>query len=189
MATRDYANRKPRAKKGSASSHRNKAAPKRRLPVVLTAVVTVAIAGFCYFLWQLKDSPKPEAAPVEVSKPVATTPAKKDPNALPPKPKEEWTYQQALENKKVEVEIPIQDEPAPRPHEIQCASFRLQSQADTLRAKMAFQGLEAHVREVKGTTGLWYKVVLGPFPSKRDAESKRHALQRASINGCILIRL
>lgn len=117
-------------------------------------------------------------------------PPKKDPNALPPQPKEEWTYLNELENKHVEVDIPdIVASRTPMQYQLQCASFRQESQANEMKAVIAFQGLEAQVRQVEGTTGVWYKVALGPFERKRDAERKRHTLQKAGINGCQILAI
>lgn len=125
-------------------------------------------------------------APVE-EKPVVEAP-KKDPNALPPKPKEEWTYLDELENKNVEVDIPdVVATRTPQQYQLQCASFRQESQANQMKAVIAFQGLEAQVRQIEGTSGTWYKVILGPYERRRDAERKRHTLQNAGINGCQLL--
>ncbi|MDT3319883.1 SPOR domain-containing protein [Shewanella sp. SP1S2-4] len=124
----------------------------------------------------------------ETAEPVA--PPKKDPNALPPQPKEEWTYLNELENKHVEVDIPdVVATRSPMQYQLQCASFRQESQANEMKAVIAFQGLEAQVRQVEGTTGVWYKVALGPYERKRDAERKRHTLQNAGINGCQILAI
>ena len=129
--------------------------------------------------------------PVETTETaVLIVPPKKDPNALPPQPKEEWTYLNELENKHVEVDIPdIVASRTPMQYQLQCASFRQESQANEMKAVIAFQGLEAQVRQVEGTTGVWYKVALGPFERKRDAERKRHTLQKAGINGCQILAI
>lgn len=74
-------------------------------------------------------------------------------------------------------------------YQLQCASFRQESQANEMKAVIAFQGLEAQVRQVEGTTGVWYKVALGPYERKRDAERKRHTLQNAGINGCQILAI
>ena len=67
---------------------------------------------------------------------------------------------------------------------MQCGSFRKQSQAEELKATIAFQGLESQVLESEGSKGIWFRVVLGPYESKRDAERDRHALRSARINRC-----
>ncbi|WP_076412191.1 SPOR domain-containing protein [Shewanella sp. UCD-KL12] len=188
MTSRDYANRKP-TKKGQAKSSRRKSqapAPKG-FPLIKLLVITALTVGFAYFLWSINgsadntDSPATTEAPVteKVVKPTV----KKDPKALPPKPKEEWTYQQELENKQVEVDVPQEVKPT-RPYQMQCGSFRKESQAEQMKAVIAFQGLEAQVRKVKGQSGIWYKVVLGPYERKRAAEKHRHVLQRGGLNGC-----
>lgn len=183
MATRDYANRKP-SKKGKKRMSAKNDMPLEGVSWYMIVIIFLAICLFGYFLWSLKssDSSKPEAEKPQAEKviPIRTKPEE----ALPPKPKEEWTYQEELENKRVEVDLPEQVQTVSRPYQIQCASFRTEDQADELRARIAFQGLEAHVRRTEGETGAWYKVFLGPYPHKRAAERHRHVLQRGGINGC-----
>ncbi|MDX1280135.1 SPOR domain-containing protein [Shewanella colwelliana] len=186
MSNRDYANRKPASKgRTKAKGGRRKSAQPapKRFPLLLSLVTVSLVGGFGYFLWSINDSATdttPEPVVVQPAKPQVQ---KKDPNALPPKPKEEWTYQQELENKQVEVDIPENTAPT-RPYQMQCGSFRKQSQADQMKAMIAFQGLEAQVRKVEGSSGIWYKVVLGPYDRKRAAEKHRHILQRGGLNGC-----
>jgi len=209
MSNRDYANRRPQSgakprpiRATRARPAAKKAPPSRKLPIPLILFAFIAVGSFGYFLWSIKDTAKQEA-PVEVKtekevkarEPAATlTPKvevpKKDPNALPPKPKEEWTYLDELENKHVEVDIPdVVATRAPQQYQLQCASFRQESQANQMKAVIAFQGLEAQVRQIEGTSGTWYKVILGPYERKRDAERKRHTLQNAGINGCQLLAI
>ncbi|MGL4833399.1 MAG: SPOR domain-containing protein [Shewanella sp.] len=226
MSNRDYANRrpqsgaKPRPMRATRARPARKAPARKKLPIGLILFVGVALAGFGYFLWSIKNAPKPTVVTAsdtrtQVQEPAATltpkvketpaqstTPAvvveaptpeiapvaKKDPNALPPKPQEEWTYLNELENKNVEVDIPTVTAPrVPQQYQLQCASFRQESQANQMKAVIAFQGLEAQVRQIEGTTGTWFKVSVGPYESKRDAERKRHVLQHAGINGCQIL--
>nr|WP_256473844.1 SPOR domain-containing protein [Aliidiomarina quisquiliarum] len=102
--------------------------------------------------------------------------------ALPAPPQEQWSYIEELENKEVEVVVP--ERAASRPRLIQCASFRNESDADEMRAKIAFMGLEAQVRATQGQTGMWYRVILGPFENQRVAQATTHKLQRGGINNC-----
>ncbi len=67
---------------------------------------------------------------------------------------------------------------------MQCASFRTRAQADEMRAKIAFQGLEAQIRHSDGANGEWFRVILGPFDAKRDAERAKHALRKVNITTC-----
>ncbi|WP_394129319.1 SPOR domain-containing protein [Shewanella maritima] len=185
--SRDYANRKPRKSKNT-RGRAKKPANRQPMPIVPLLVVIALVVGFAYFLWSIKGSSEAPVV-VEESAPVVEpkkqpTKVKKDPNELPPKPEEKWTYQQELENKQVEVDLPESEIVQVKLYQMQCGSFRQESQAEQLRATIAFQGLEAQVKRTEGSNGLWYKVVLGPFEGKRPAESTRHRLQRAGINGC-----
>jgi cell division protein FtsN len=112
---------------------------------------------------------------------------KKDPNALPPKPTEEWTYLKELENKSVDVDIPAGAMVSAGPNQMQCASFRQEEQANQMKANIAFQGIDAQVHKVAGTTGVWYKVILGPYDNKRAAEKHKHIMQNSRINGCQIL--
>ncbi|GIU12096.1 SPOR domain-containing protein [Shewanella sp. MBTL60-007] len=184
MTNRDYANRKPARKgKNSARKKSSKGSAPKRFPILLLLITLTGLGGFGYLLWTLSSSDEPAPAPAVVEQP-KKKPVKKDPDALPPVPKEEWTYLEELENKKVEVDIPDTSDKPKRPYQMQCGSFRKESQANELKAIIAFQGLEAQVRKVKGSSGIWYKVVLGPYDKKRDAERQRHILQNGGTNGC-----
>ena len=192
--SRDYANRKPRAGTKARAAKRKKA-PKRSFPYLATFIVLTLIIGFGYFLWSINGSSDTSAITKPVQQPKQkTTQAvaadapkktiKKDPNALPPKPQEEWTYLEELENKQVEVDVPKTGVVSSGIYQMQCGSFRKESQANEMKAKIAFQGYEAQVRRSEGTNGVWYRVVLGPYPNKRDAEHNRHKMQKAGLNGC-----
>ena len=188
---RDYAKRKPAPKKKPqrGSQHRSsKGSAARSTPWLLIIIVIAAIVGFVYFLTHIagssdnepehaigatgSKSEKPKAA---VSKPKSET--------LPDKPEERWTFIEELENKEVEVDVPEAPKNT-RPYLMQCGSFRIKSQADELKARIAFQGLSSEVRRSEGSKGVWYKVVLGPYKTKRAAERDRHTLQRDKIRGC-----
>lgn len=184
--SRDYANKKPSGKK-RASARGNKKQPKRSIPYLPTLIILLLVGGFGYFLWWISgssdDAPVKTAPATKVEQPKAQ-PVKKDPNDLPPKPTEEWTYLEELENKSIDIDVPEDALKSQGPYQMQCASFRKEDQANEMKAMIAFQGLEAQVRATKGTTGTWHKVILGPFESKREAERTRHKLQRAGVNGC-----
>ncbi|NRD72463.1 SPOR domain-containing protein [Shewanella sp. VB17] len=186
MSNRDYANRKPTKGKVKSTRNKNTGAGVKRFPFLLLIITIALVGGFGYFLWNINNSAS-NIEPVVIEKnkkPVIN----KDQNALPPKPKEIWTYQQNLKNKQVEVDISEAEKTKPsRPYQMQCGSFRTLSQAQELKAVIAFQGLSAHVKKVKGTTGDWYKVSLGPYDSKRQVERERHVMQNAGINGCIIL--
>lgn len=182
---KDYVNRpRPTRKKAPARSpgRAGRTPPPAKPKWPKLVIVALLVGGFASLLWwmqstadKLPDEPAPQAQP----KP--TPQQRKDP--LPPKPEEEWRFIEELENKTVEVDVPEQPE-SEGPYVMQCGSFHSAEQAEAMKAKIAFAGLESQVRATEGKNGLWYRVILGPYERKRRAESDRHKIQRAQINTC-----
>jgi cell division protein FtsN len=153
-------------------------AEKPSLPWLRIIITLILVTGFGFFLWTLKNSEPAANEQTEAS----STQQKQEPkeDTLPDIPEEEWEFIRSLPEYTVEIDEKQQDQPTIL-RLMQCGSFRKESQAQELKAKIAFQGLEAQVRTSKGR---WYRVILGPYESKRMAEKDRHILQRAKINGC-----
>ncbi|WP_158972512.1 SPOR domain-containing protein [Paraglaciecola sp. L3A3] len=170
MAPKDYVARGQNKKQQAAP-------PKSKFPALRLLITLGLVAGFAYFLWSLKKN-APEQ-PEEVVAEKIENKAKSE-DVLPEIPEEEWEFITSLPEYSVEIENKQQDQPIIL-RLMQCGSFRKQSQAEELRARIAFQGLEA---QVKTQSGRWYRVILGPYESKRLAEKDRHKLQRAKIIGC-----
>jgi cell division protein FtsN len=172
MAHKDYVARGRSKKQAPPPS-------KPSLPWLRIVITLSLVAGFSYFLWSIKGT-----APKDISKDGTSaeqTQSEKD--TMPDIPEEEWEFIKTLPEYTVEIEQKEQAEPTVR-RLMQCGSFRKNEQAQELKANIAFQGLEAQVRSSKGTSGIWYRVIIGPYDSKRVAEKDRHTLQRAKINGC-----
>ena len=172
MAHKDYV----------ARGRSKKPAPPEPKPSLLwlRIVITLAlVAGFSYFLWSIKGT----APKNTTNDSVISEQTESEENTLPDIPREEWEFIKSLPEYTVEIDKKQQDQPTVR-RLMQCGSFRKNGQAQELRARIALQGLEAQVKSSKGTSGLWYRVILGPYESKRVAEKDRHSLQRAKINGC-----
>ena len=146
--------------------------PKKGFPFLAVVIALLLIGFIGYFM-------------IGVEKPEITTVIKrqivKKEEILPEKPQPQWEYEKTLKTKEVKVEIPEQKK-STRPYQMQCGSFRKQGDAESLKAKIAFQGLNSTVKK----TGSWYRVILGPYDRKRLAEKERHKLQRAKINGCMI---
>lgn len=186
MPNHDYISRTP-AKKKKNSRAKKKAA--NQAPAfstknkAISVLVVLLLAAFAYGLWALKHNP-------ETKNPIVTTPAVKasttktveKSKSLPKPPKEKWTYVKDLENKEVEVgKYEVQQG---GPYKMQCGSFKTQKQAEVLKARIAFAGLEAVIQPSTGKNGTWYKVALGPYAKKRDAEKDKHKLKRNNVNYC-----
>lgn len=177
MAQRDYVSRgrAPQKKKNKKQAEQaSKPSPLQWLRVVIVAGLLI---GFAAFLWSIKDAAKtvPDA-------PVKPTVVQSE-DELPELPEEEWEYIRSLPGYEVEIDVSEQEKSDKR-YLMQCASFRTRAQADEMRAKIAFQGLEAQIRASNGSNGEWFRVILGPFDTKRDAERAKHTLRKSNITTC-----
>ena len=177
MAHQDYVSRS-RAKNKKQSPYKKNAEPVTGTPLkvkLIAAFLVVAIPSFGYMLWSIKDvAPDTVAAP-KVHKAKKTT-------ELPEPPEEKWTYVDDLKSKQVEVgEYEVKQR---GPYKMQCGSFKTRKQAESLKAKIAFTGLEAQVSKSVGRSSTWYKVYLGPYTKKRNAEKDKHKLKNNAVHGC-----
>lgn len=189
MSNQDYVSRSPAKKKNN--TRKNKTTKQKKStpngPVIalktklITIVVIVLICAFVYGLWALKTAsstktPLPSPTPSEITEKTTT---------LPEPPKEKWTYVKDLENQKIEVgEYEVKEK---GPYQMQCGSFRTEKQAQVLKANIAFAGISSKIKSVQGTSGIWHKVILGPYSRKRLAEKDKHKLKRNNINRCLIL--
>jgi cell division protein FtsN len=178
MKNKDYVSKK---KPPANSSKQKNKAP---FPVIKLLLLLALIAVFAYFLMYLKGDDLLKN-PLEklTEKPVAEKSKAKPKTELPPIPEdEEWQFIEELENKEVQVDSEeLQDK---GPWRLRCATVRSEERAEGLKAQIAFAGYESTVKAYQGTSGLWYRVDLGPFERKREAQSVSHDLKRNKIFGC-----
>lgn len=167
------------ARKNASEAHGN-AVPKLRIAFTLAVLL-----GFGVFLWNIKDSSDNRRAEAQDTVASQQQAAEKQ-DDLPEMPKEEWEFMTTLTDPEYEVpvEMPEPIEESDKEYVMQCGSFRKMDQAESMRAKIAFQGLESQIKESNGNNGRWYRVVMGPYDRKRAAEKDRHALQRAGFTTC-----
>lgn len=184
----DYANRsrppkkKPTAQKKTTKQTKRGASRQRNqkpVPWLVVAVAVALVAGLGWFLTSINGASEQGSTTPPPAAVIAPT---DNVNGLPEKPEERWQYIEELENKEVEVDVPERELGPPKL--MQCGSFRSSEDAQAMRANIAMVGLESQVRESNGNNGRWFRVILGPYESKRDAERDRHKLQRAQIFGC-----
>lgn len=150
-------------------------------PVGLLVVALVIIGLFVGGLYWLKGKSSGPDSPVVFTDNAKAQNVERD--ALPEAPREQWGYIEDLENHEVEVIIPERAES--RRRLMQCGSFRSESDAQTLRARIAMAGYEAQVRSSESAQhGVWYRVILGPFDNLRAAQTVNNQLRRTSIHGC-----
>lgn len=138
------------------------------------------------------DAVKPQPTPVKKTTEKTTLPVVQPPSkaqktsTLPPKPEEKWRYIEELKNKEVQIEAKKADNKPTKPYLMQCGAYRSQDQAEQRKAMIAFQGLDSQVKASAGEKGTWYRVIIGPYPKKRQAENDRNMLKRAGIAPCAI---
>lgn len=180
MSNHDYISRKPPKKKNN-NPYKGKSAqpaPTSSFKVKLAGVLILILVGaFAYGLWFLKTD-KATKDPIPTN---STTTVEKE-KELPKPPKEKWTYVENLKTK--EIEVGKYEVKESGPYKMQCGSFRTLAQAESLKASMAFVGIESTIQIAQGKNNTWYKVVLGPYTRKREAEQDKHKLRNNKINGC-----
>lgn len=177
MANRDYVkrgrggnNRKPAKKKNSP----------RRKPWRSGLLAVLLVSLFGYGLYLLSTDPEP---PAPVAEPVEPKPKPKPQAKLPPPPEEKWDYVESLPSREVEVKAKEQVV-SEIPYIMQCGAYKNAQQAEARKLDIAFQGINSKIRKKEGSS--WYRVVLGPYKFKRDAERDKHKLQRAKIEPCAI---
>lgn len=69
---------------------------------------------------------------------------------------------------------------------IQTDSFRSAAEADQRRAELILMGFDAKVTAVDlASKGVWYRVTVGPFDTKRSVNVAQNTLARANIIGSV----
>jgi cell division protein FtsN len=73
---------------------------------------------------------------------------------------------------------------------IQVGSFRSLSQAEELKAQLAFSGYEASIQTFKmGAKDTRYRVFIGPFDSKDQADSQQYKLEQAQTLHSVVMKI
>ncbi|MGD8118241.1 MULTISPECIES: cell division protein FtsN [unclassified Vibrio] len=177
MANRDYVKR---GRGGNSRQPTKKTSAPRRKPWRSGLLAILLVGVFGYGLYTLSNDPEPPAPVVEPVKPKSkpATQAK-----LPPPPEEKWDYVDSLPSREVEVKAKEQVV-SEIPYIMQCGAYKTAQQAEARKLDIAFQGINSKIRKKEDSS--WYRVVLGPYKFKRDAERDKHKLQRAKIEPCAI---
>lgn len=173
MASRDY------VKRGASKRPAKKKPTPKRKPWRSGLLALIILSGFGYGLYTLSQDPEPPAPVVQTEKPAKAKAAK----VIPPPPEEKWDYVDSLPNREVEVKAKEQVV-SEIPYIMQCGAYKSAQQAEARKLDVAFQGIKSQIRKKEDSS--WYKVVLGPYKFKRDAERDKHKLQRAKIEPCAI---
>jgi cell division protein FtsN len=177
VANRDYVKRgqgskKRPSRKNSRSKKLWKVAP----------IAIIAVAAFGYLLYTLSQDPEPPQPTAQAQTNTKKTKPKKA-EALPPPPEEKWDYVKTLPSKEIEIKAKEQVISS-IPYVMQCGAFKTLTQAENRKVNIAFQGISSKIRKKEGSS--WFRVVLGPYKLKRDAERDKHKLQKVKIEPCAI---
>ncbi len=122
-----------------------------------------------------QEQPKPVQKAPEERRQQMITQAKPESRVEKEKPKP-----QALAENSPEKEPPKPQEKTQR-FLVQCGSFHGAEQAESARARLAFEGFEGRI----STGGGWNRVVIGPFNNRTSTNNVLDRLKQSGISGCI----
>jgi len=190
---KDYAKNKNKKKRAGASRGKNKSSISKPLLVTTFILASGMAALLVYLKWYQPEQGNDKIAkPAKVEikpKQIKKTEDKANPTDKKSADDEVPFYRTHEEMVNKTVEIPIEDLKLPEDeHKYQylmpCGSFRDSARAEELKAQIAFIGFESNINQVQVESGLWHRVELGPFKSKRKTESIRHRLQDNGFEHC-----
>ncbi|WP_044554922.1 cell division protein FtsN [Serratia liquefaciens] len=116
------------------------------------------------------QQPKPQPKPQPVTPPPAQV---KHPEPKP-QPKPEVKQEAAKQETETKPE-------SKQKWMVQCGSFRATDQAESVRARLAFEGIESRITAGGG----WNRVVLGPYSSRAAADKTLSRLKGVGMSSCI----
>jgi len=127
-----------------------------------------------------KNTPKVEA----VAKPAPKT---------TPIPTPKFDFYHILETERVVPETVFENETGPAAsretgnYVLQVASYKSDTHADRLRAKLALAGLEARIQKFQlADKSVVFRVVLGPYPDKRTLKVAKQKVAKLGLDAIVL---
>ncbi|WP_251358964.1 SPOR domain-containing protein [Kangiella sp. TOML190] len=189
MPFHKIANRKTSGRKSARKNTRaprRKAAPKKQKSPMLFFFAGIFLTLIGVVIWLFITQPqtikawfKTDQAPAEQ---VVTNHQTQNKSSKTNGDDKQLDYHQILTNKELAVEKDptATQPPSNRKYIMQCGASKVLEKAESMKAQIAFIGLQAKVSEKNG----WYRVQLGPYLSKRAAESDRHKLQDNNFQDC-----
>jgi cell division protein FtsN len=173
----------------AASGSRNRQGASRRQPApedrgrlfrwYLAGLGSGVFASFLVYLATL-----PGTAPPATEAPAAAS--------APAQPR--YEFFQVLPQQSIEVDVDPAQVAAQRGSDsnevylLQAGSFRQAEDADRRRAELLLLGLEPRVEETRGANGRWFRVLLGPFPSRSRMAAARSLTAQQRIDTLLLKR-
>ena len=157
----------------------------RRLRWYAAGVASGVLASFLVYLATLPGS-APPADGDSAAAPVA--------GAAAPAAQPEYEFFEVLPQQSMEIDVDPAEVAAQRGTDsgdgylLQAGSFRQADDADRRRAELLLLGLEPRIEENAGANGRWYRVLLGPFPSRSRMAAARSLTAQQHIDTLLLKR-
>ncbi|GKW24877.1 cell division protein FtsN [Pectobacterium carotovorum subsp. carotovorum] len=131
---------------------------------------------------------KPPTQSMQPPPVVTTQPATRAPTVTqttPVVPKQEAPRQEAPKQEAPKQQ-PVKQPEAPKVEKtqrwaIQCGSFKTMDPAESVRAQLAFAGIESRIT----SNGGWNRIMLGPYSNRAAADSMLQRLKGAGASNCI----
>ena len=110
-----------------------------------------------------------------------------------PQPQPSFDFFEVLPGQSIEVEVdpadlPQRSDASESVYLLQAGSFRQAEDAERRRAELLLLGLEPRVEETQGSTGRWYRIVLGPFESRSAMARARSLTAQQDIDTLLMQR-
>ena len=179
---RDFAHNKHRSSKKKASASRKTSSPKTSPPWAwfLTGLLCgVFLSGL---VW------------LAVQHPEAVLPVEAEIAGDSERPEPRFDFYTLLPEQRIDVDIDPESiatatpEKAADQYLLQAGSFKKPEDADRRRAELLLLSLEAHVEEVDGDNGRWFRVYIGPFDSRSKLARARSLTAQQGIDTLLLKR-
>ena len=113
--------------------------------------------------------------------------SKYKPLKVDPQTEAEWSFHELLEEKVdgTPTQPKTNGTATAKSYVMGCAAFGAQEKAETMKAQIAFAGLQAEIKPVTNKAGArLFRVQLGPYANKTTAEADKRKLADAGITTC-----
>ena len=71
---------------------------------------------------------------------------------------------------------------------IQTAAYRALTSAEKLKSQLLSQGFSPKIQKIEAEDGIWYRVIVGPFPSETIALHQKKRLSKSHIQGILILQ-
>jgi len=181
-------------KKKSKRKVAGRKAVKRKLPgwiILLTGILFgLIIAVFGYIKGWVPKPDNPNKPVAEVISNSNNDKIEDKIDELKIKPKKDFDFYRNLKEMQVEIDESQQTDnrkpPKPKSLLIQIGSFKNQTDAESIKAKVAFSGFSATIKPVNVNGSTWFRVIIGPYTSSREADKDKRKLQNNDFKPIII---